>query len=79
MTKVQLPFALSAPLNEKQMGRIPDLYGNYGILRVNVDPSGSQLLVEYDATRFSSKDVEAALARTGFPLATAPASVVSYK
>jgi hypothetical protein len=69
MTKVQLPFALSAPLNEQQIGRITDLYGNYGILRVSVDPDGRNLLVEYDATRFSPEDVEAALARSGFPLA----------
>jgi len=69
MTKVQLPFALSAPLNEQQIGRIADLYGTYGILRVSVDPGGQRLLVEYDATRFSPEDVEAALARVGFPLA----------
>ena len=69
MTKVQLPFPLSAPINETQIGRIPDLYGTYGILRVTVDPEGQKLLVEYDATRFSPQDVEAALARAGFPLA----------
>jgi len=69
MTKVQLPFALSAPLNENQLGRIADLYGNYGILRVSIGPDGLKLLVEYDATRFNPEDVEAALARAGFPLA----------
>jgi hypothetical protein len=69
MTKVQLPFALSAPLNEQQIGRIADLYEIYGILRISVDPGGQKLVVEYDATRFSPDDVEAALARAGFPLA----------
>jgi len=69
MTKIQLPFALSTPLDEKQMNRIADLYGNYGILRVSVDPSGLGLTVEYDATRFGPRDVEAALARAGLPLA----------
>jgi len=66
MTKVQLPFALSAPLNEQQIGRIADLYEIYGILRISVDPGGQKLVVEYDATRFSPEDVEAALALGGF-------------
>jgi copper chaperone CopZ len=69
MTKIQLPFSLSAPLDENQISRIADLYGTYGILRVQVDPDGQSLKVEFDATRFSPKDVEAALSQAGFPLA----------
>lgn len=69
MTKVQLPFALSAPLDEQSMNRLADVYKIYGILRINVEPGGQKLVVEYDATRFSPKDVEAALARAGLPLA----------
>ena len=69
MTKIQLSFALATPLDEEQMKRVGELYGTYGILRMDVDPGGGSLLVEYDATRFSPNDVEAALARAGLPLA----------
>ena len=69
MTKVQLSFPLSAPLSERQIAGIADLYRIDGILRVNPDPAGQNLQIEYDATRFSPEDVEAALARAGFPLA----------
>ena len=69
MTKVQLPFTLSAPLDDTLMSRIADLYGTYGIQRISPAPDRQGLVVLYDATRFSPKDVEAALARAGFPLA----------
>ena len=67
MTKIQLPFSLSKPLDNSDMNRIADLYGTYGILRIQVE--GTNLQVEYDATRFSPRDVEAALSRAGLPLA----------
>ena len=69
MTKIQLPFTLSAPLDEKLMNRLADVYSTYGILRIKVEPGGDKLTVEYDATRFSPKDVEAVLAQAGIPLA----------
>jgi len=68
MTKVQLPFALAAPLDEAVMDRLGNLYEVYGILRIGVEAGGQKLTVEYDATRLSPKDVEAELARAGVPL-----------
>ena len=68
MMKVQLPFALAAPLDEATTRRISDLYEVYGILRIGVEPGGQKLTVEYDATRLSPKDVEAVLAGAGVPL-----------
>ena len=68
MTKLQLSFPLSAPLDEELMNRVGDVYGTYGILHVRAEVGSNQLTVEYDATRFSSKDVEAVLARAGLPL-----------
>jgi copper chaperone CopZ len=68
MTKVQLPFALAAPLDEAVMNRIANIYEVYGILRIGVEPGGQKLTVEYDATRLSPKDVEAELARAGVPV-----------
>jgi hypothetical protein len=69
MTKIQLTFTLSSPLDEQLMNRIADVYGTYGILRIKAQPGERILMVEFDATRFSPKDVEAALARAGLPLA----------
>jgi hypothetical protein len=69
MTKVQLRFVLRAPLDDLAMARIPHVYSKYGILRIDAQPGAESLTVEYDATRFSPKDVEAALACAGLPLA----------
>ena len=69
MTKVQLPFALSAPLDDMSLNRLAAVYEIYGILRICAQPGEQKLTVEYDATRFSPQDVEAALARAGVPLA----------
>jgi hypothetical protein len=68
MTRIQLPFTLAAPLDEELLRRIDDVYQEYGILRISGEPGGRNLMVEYDATRFSPKDVEAVLARAGLPL-----------
>jgi hypothetical protein len=68
MTKIQLSFNLATPLDEQLMNRIADVYGTYGILRIRAEPGGLTLTVEYDATRFTPEDVEAALARAGLPL-----------
>ena len=68
MTKIQLSFALSTPLDEQLMSRIEDVYGTYGILKIHAEHGSRKLMVEYDATRFSAKDVEATLARAGMPL-----------
>jgi hypothetical protein len=69
MTKVQLPFTLAAPLDEQGMSRLANVYSTYGILRIQAEPGSEKLTVEYDATRFSPRDVEAVLARAGVPLA----------
>ena len=68
MTKVQLPFKLSAPLDEASLSRLADVYEIYGILRICAQLGDQKLTVEYDATRFSPKDIEATLARVGIPL-----------
>jgi hypothetical protein len=68
MTKVQLPFALTAPLDEAAMNRLAEVHEIYGILRINVEAEGQKLTVEYDATRLTPKDVEAVLAKAGVPL-----------
>lgn len=69
MTKIQLRFALRAPLDEPALARIAAVYSKYGILRIDARTGAEDVTVEYDATRFSPKDVEAALACAGVPLA----------
>lgn len=69
MTKVQLPFTLSAPLGGADLSRIAGLYEIYGILRISAEPGSSKLTVEYDATRFTAKDIAAVLTHAGIPLA----------
>jgi hypothetical protein len=72
MTKMQLSFDLVEPLDNERLMRIADLYKIYGILRVTVEPGGGKLTVEYDATRFNSREVAAVLAQSGLPLAEFP-------
>jgi hypothetical protein len=69
MTKVQLPFALAAPLDGQAMSRIAGVLSTYGIIHVQAKLGGEEVTVEYDATRFSPKDVKAVLGRAGLPLA----------
>jgi hypothetical protein len=69
MTKIQHTFGLSAALDEGQMIRMSGLYGTYGILKISLAPGGQDLVVEFDATRFTPDDVEAALGKAGLPLA----------
>ena len=45
MTKIQLSFTLSAPLDEQLMNRIRDVYGTYGILRIKAQPGEQKLMV----------------------------------
>jgi hypothetical protein len=69
MTKVQIRFRLSRPLDEKLVPRIADAHAIYGIYRVSLDPSMEGLTVDYDATRLRPEEVEKALASTGIPVA----------
>jgi hypothetical protein len=69
MTKVQRSFRLQRPLDEALMQRIAEAYGTYGLERIRISPSRDVLMVEYDATRLQTPDVEAALERAGIPVA----------
>jgi hypothetical protein len=67
MTKVELLFKLTRPLDESLMERIADAHSIYGMYRVQVLPNPDRLRVEYDASRLSVHDVEAALHASGIP------------
>jgi len=68
MTKVQIRFRLQKPLDELLLSRISDAYAIYGIQRIQLDPAGERLTVEYDATRLRPAEVESALENAGIPV-----------
>jgi hypothetical protein len=68
MTKVQLHFRLLRPLDDSMMAKIVDAHAIYGIQRIELELSQEEITVEYDASRLTPADVEAALARAGVPV-----------
>jgi hypothetical protein len=68
MTKVQRHFRLQRPLDERLMEQIVAARSIYGIERIQIAPSGQELMVEYDATRLRVPDLESALERAGIPV-----------
>jgi copper chaperone CopZ len=69
MTKVQTAYRLSRVLSEQDLENIARVHTVYGIFAVRVQPSLEELLVEYDASRLSAKEVEATLEQHGIPVA----------
>ena len=67
MTKVDLRFRLTRPLDEALMGRIADAHGVYGILLVRLADTLDRVTVEYDASRLTGDQVEGVLHRAGIP------------
>jgi hypothetical protein len=65
MTKVQVRFQLTKPLDDATLKGISDAHAVYGIQKVKVAPSLDSLMVEYDATRLRPAEVESALAGAG--------------
>jgi hypothetical protein len=68
MTKVQKHFRLQRPLDESLMQQIADANSIYGIERIVISPSREELMVEFDATRLRTIEVETALQRSGIPV-----------
>ena len=55
-------------LDEPLMEKIAKANSIYGIERIQIAPSGGELMVEYDATRLRVPEVESALERAGIPV-----------
>lgn len=68
MTKVQKHFRLQRPLDESLMEQIADANAIYGIERIRIAPSREELMVEFDASRMLTNEVETALQRAGIPV-----------
>ncbi len=69
MTKVQTKFKFSRPLQDQDLKAINKTHSIYGLFMTRVNPSGEELLVEYDASRLSLKEVRGTLEENGLPLA----------
>jgi hypothetical protein len=74
MTKVQLTFRFSRPLDESELVSISRMHSVYGFFAVRLKPSGDELFIEYDASRLSPTEVRASLEEHGLPLAPPPAT-----
>ncbi|MEZ5402586.1 MAG: hypothetical protein R2729_23120 [Bryobacteraceae bacterium] len=71
MTKTQLHYELTRPLDETLMERVAAAHRQFGMMRVRpqAGPDGdlTELVVDYDASRLTLAQVEAALHRAGIP------------
>jgi copper chaperone CopZ len=74
MTKVQLHYELERPLQDADAEAVANVHGYYGIMRVSIAPALDRITVDFDASRLSEKDVEAALIRYGVPIKRQPVS-----
>lgn len=72
MTKLQVQYDLEGPLSDESAEGVANVHSYYGIMRVLVAPSLDRITVEYDATRLSEKDVEAALINHHIPVKRQP-------
>lgn len=69
MTKVQLEYKLTRPIDDATMDAISRAHGVYGMIRVALAPSMDRIIVEYDASRLSPLEVEARLHELGIAVA----------
>jgi hypothetical protein len=67
MTKLEIHFDLERPPEAAVIERIEAARAIYGMLRIAPAPEAGRLDVEYDASRLTADDVEAALRRAGVP------------
>lgn len=70
MTKVQLHYPLTRPLEDADLDAISTVHAVYGMMRVQATPALDALEVDYDASRLMERDVEAVLKRFGLPIGT---------
>jgi hypothetical protein len=68
MTKVQLSYDLVRPLTDADAKNIADVHSWYGMQRVQPAPTLDKIVVDYDASRLTERDVEAVLVRFGIPI-----------
>lgn len=68
MTKVEVRYGLTAPLDDSLMEAISQAHSVYGVLGVKLSPGMDAMTVVYDASRLSAADVDRALLGAGLPV-----------
>jgi hypothetical protein len=68
MTKVDVRYELTAPLDDAIMTAISKSHSVYGLQTVQISPKLDSLSVTYDASRLSPDDVDRALTSSGLPV-----------
>ena len=68
MTKVRKRFHLQQALDAQLAERIAGAYSIYGIMKISIAPTRTDLFVEYDATRLREANVAQALEAAGIPV-----------
>lgn len=68
MTKVQIHFQLESPLDDATAMRLSDANSLYGIDRIQVEPSLKGIMVEYDASRLKTSEVQSVLEGIGIAI-----------
>jgi hypothetical protein len=68
MTKIQVHYDLTRPVDDQMLEQISAVHSVYGILRVALAPTLDGLTVEYDATRLNPREVETVLRKAGLPI-----------
>ncbi|HYO81426.1 MAG TPA: hypothetical protein VES20_08505 [Bryobacteraceae bacterium] len=69
MTKVQIEYKLVGPLSDAMLDRIARAHGIYGIDHVKLSPAGDRVIIQYDASRLSAKEVEKTMHDIGLAVA----------
>lgn len=67
MTLNEISFQLQKPLTAEQTRRLGEFANVYGLRRFRVDPAGTRLTFEYDASRLKPTEVTSVLRRARIP------------
>jgi hypothetical protein len=68
MTKVEVRYAFTAPLDDTLLEAVDRARGIYGLAMLRLSPAMDELIVHYDASRLKLSDVDSALMRAGLPV-----------
>ena len=68
MTKIEVRYAFTAPLDDALLEAIDRARGTYGLSMLRLSPAMDELIVHYDASRLTLPDVDSALKRAGLPI-----------
>lgn len=78
MTLLEITYQLQSPLSHEQLSKLGEFANTYGLRRISVDESNSQVTMEYDASRLRETQIAHVLGLAGISIAqvlqTSPAA-----